>query len=113
LSVDADGKVRAFYITVDRDGVYFGDQRVEFDIAIGFLDEMAKKEHVQNICFFATDLAKYGDVVHIYLGIDRSKYFVSSFPTRPATNTRKWPLIGVFQKGDDSWYDEPNGGEIL
>ncbi|MFA5058701.1 MAG: hypothetical protein WC485_11350, partial [Opitutaceae bacterium] len=73
----------------------------------------AKKEHVQNICFFATALAKYGDVVHVYLGIDRSKYFVSSFPTHPATNTHKWPLIGVFQKGDDSWFDEPNGGEIL
>jgi hypothetical protein len=113
LILDTDGRVRAFYVTVDRDGVYFGAVRVDFDIALSYLDEIARKENVYNVCVYATDFAKYGDLVHFYLGVDRSKYFLASFPTRAITSRREWPLVGVFQKGDDSWYDPVNGGEIL
>lgn len=109
---DQDGKIRMIYTIVDQDGVYFGDQRVDLEIAIGFLDEIAKREKTHNVYVHITDLARYGDAVRFYTGIDRSRFHVTSFPTRPVPIRYRLPLIGIFRKLGCCWVDEMNNQEI-
>ena len=113
LASDQNGRVRMIYAIVDRDGVYLGDQRVDFGIAIAILDEIAKKEKIQNVFVHVTDLARYGDAIRFYTGIDRSRFYVTNFPMRPVPIGYRLPVIGVFRKVDCCWIDEANSQELL
>ena len=112
LSPEQNGRVRVIYAIVGQDGVYFGEQRVDFGIAISLLEEIAKKEGVHNVSVHVTDLARYGDAVRFYTGIDRSKFYVTSFPTRPVTIGYRLPLIGIFRMLGCCWVDEANSEEL-
>jgi hypothetical protein len=109
---DSDGAVRVIYAVVEPDGIYFGDQRVDFAAAIGFLDAEAKKEHIRAVYVCITDAARYGDAARFYIGIDKARYYVTSFPTIPVAIGYRFPLTGEFRVAGDSWFDASTRMEI-
>jgi hypothetical protein len=111
--LEKDGTVRAFYVIVDRDGVYFGDQCVDFKIANTFLGELAKKEQIGAVSVQISEVARYGDAVSFYTGIDRSKFYVTSFPTHAISPGFRLPTSGTFRKSCCSWVDEANQEELF
>jgi len=113
FAVDGDGVVRVVYAVVEQDGVYFGEQRVDFGVAIAFLDTVAKKEGIRAVYIEITDTAKYGDAARFYVGIDKKQYFVSSFPTMVLQTGRRLPITGEIKKVGACWIDEAHGTEIL
>ena len=111
--IDKDGTVRAFHVIVDRDGVYFGDQCVDPKIANAFLSEQAKKEGIGAVSVQITEAARYGDAASFYVGIDRSAFYVTSFPTLAVQPGYRLPMTGVFRKLCCSWVDEVNHVELF
>lgn len=108
-----NGIVRVLYVVLDRDGVYFGDHRTDFLHAIPVLEELATREGVKSVMFHVTRDVKFGDAVRFYAALDKSKYFVFSFPTYPVPDGFRLPLIGTFQKQGGWWYDEVNQLELM
>lgn len=101
------GKV--LYVVVDKDGVYLGEKK--FDLAgakVGIV-ALLKEQKIPNLIIYGTDLARYGDVIELYGGIDPLLIRWSTFSFRPlAIGTRK-PLTG-FLKRDIccGYYDSEN-----
>ncbi len=105
--------VRAVYTVVDEDGVYVGSHRVAFDLAVPFVEETAAREGITIVFVLVTDLAKYGDLVRFYTGIDRERFDVTSFPVRSVPIGSRMPAVGVFKRTGASWFDEANRRELL
>jgi hypothetical protein len=108
----SDGVVRTIYAIVEADGVYFGERRVDFDSALTYLDATAKNEGIRAVYVCITESARYGDAVRFYIGIDKSKYYVSSFPTFADPTGERLPVTGAFRVEADCWFDKVNGVEL-
>ena len=108
----SDGVVRTIYAIVEADGVHFGERRVDFDSALTYLDATAKNEGICAVFVSITDSARYGDAARFYIGIDKSKYYVSSFPTLTAPTGYRLPVTGAFRVEGDCWFDKVNGVEL-
>ena len=113
FATDSDGVVRVVYAVVELNGVFFGEQRVDFDGAITYLDAIAKKEGIRAVYVEITDTAKFGDAARFYVAIDKKRYFVSSFPTIPVLTGRRLPLTGEIKQVGACWIDKDHGTEIL
>jgi hypothetical protein len=107
------GVVRVLYVVLDRDGVYFGDHRTAYAQAVPVLEEFAKREASKSVMFHVIGDVPFGDAVRFYAAIDRTKYYVSPFPTIAAPPGYRLPLVGKFRKQGCCWIDEENHQELM
>ena len=112
FAIDSDGLIRAIYTVVDVDGVHFGERRVDFQDAVTYLDATAKIDGIRAVLVCITDSARYGDAARFYIGINKYRYYVRSFPTHSVPAGYRLPVIGELCEGDDSWFDKVSGVEI-
>ncbi len=100
---------RVLYVVVDRDGIYLGTQRFDLSAAKVAIASLLKEQKIPNLIIYGTDLARYGDVIELYGGIDPSLIRWSTFSFRPLTIGTRKPLTG-FLKRDIccGYYDSEN-----
>ncbi|MBK9992042.1 MAG: hypothetical protein IPP19_15295 [Verrucomicrobia bacterium] len=58
------------YVVVDFDGAYVDTQRIDFSIAKQVISTLVRDRKINTMVVYGTDLARHGDVVSVYTGIE-------------------------------------------
>jgi len=89
------GKV--LYVVVDGDGIYLGNTRFDLPGAKAGVGALLREQKIRNLVIYATDLARYGDVIELYGSVDRKFMRWSTFSFRSLPIGTRKPLTGFLK----------------
>jgi hypothetical protein len=87
----------ALHVVVDINCVRLGDYATTIELAISTVGRFAKERKIRNILLYATEQAKFGDVVKVYDGLLKTGIRNYAFNTYPIESGVTKPLFGNYK----------------
>lgn len=88
---------RVLFVVVDQDGVYLGPERLTVEQGVLTINAFLREHEIRNLVVYGTDLARYGEAVRLFAGIDQKLLRWSQLATRPLPIGSRKPLTGNYR----------------